>query len=287
MNRTLRTNEAQVIFGSIKLIARKAMLALNEQHLPECYRAVDGIREVIVAAKQTERTLEEELHNDFYVLDRYTDFLSAYADLWNNILSQKFSSSWTSLQDALDLLRLLKRFSQIDIEFFETQLIELEKIYPYNVFFSIGVTVERFDCNICGVDIDTEECPHMRGHLYGGVMAHAIARKIVEVDHVAMVAHPEDKRCVVQYDDTGEQFKLVRYLSELIASGKLQVSGFGLLKFSKRRRPNPEYRKIGRNEPCFCGSGKKFKKCCVSMEYVEGDHVDIIAQPRCIEDVIV
>ena len=25
------------------------------------------------------------------------------------------------------------------------------------------------------------------------------------------------------------------------------------------RRPTP---KIGRNEPCPCGSGKKFKKCC-------------------------
>ncbi|HKG77504.1 MAG TPA: SEC-C metal-binding domain-containing protein, partial [Beijerinckiaceae bacterium] len=20
--------------------------------------------------------------------------------------------------------------------------------------------------------------------------------------------------------------------------------------------------KVGRNDPCFCGSGKKFKKCC-------------------------
>jgi uncharacterized protein YecA (UPF0149 family) len=23
-----------------------------------------------------------------------------------------------------------------------------------------------------------------------------------------------------------------------------------------------EQNKIGRNDPCFCGSGKKFKKCC-------------------------
>ncbi|MGB5261359.1 MAG: SEC-C metal-binding domain-containing protein, partial [Gammaproteobacteria bacterium] len=23
-----------------------------------------------------------------------------------------------------------------------------------------------------------------------------------------------------------------------------------------------ETRKVGRNEPCPCGSGKKFKKCC-------------------------
>lgn len=25
-----------------------------------------------------------------------------------------------------------------------------------------------------------------------------------------------------------------------------------------------ERRKIGRNDPCPCGSGKKFKKCCIS-----------------------
>ena len=27
------------------------------------------------------------------------------------------------------------------------------------------------------------------------------------------------------------------------------------------KRTNP-HRNIGRNDPCFCGSGKKFKKCC-------------------------
>jgi len=24
--------------------------------------------------------------------------------------------------------------------------------------------------------------------------------------------------------------------------------------------------KLGRNDPCFCGSGKKFKRCCMSEE---------------------
>ena len=29
----------------------------------------------------------------------------------------------------------------------------------------------------------------------------------------------------------------------------------------------PEYigKKMSRNEPCFCGSGKKYKKCCGSL----------------------
>jgi preprotein translocase subunit SecA len=30
--------------------------------------------------------------------------------------------------------------------------------------------------------------------------------------------------------------------------------------------PQLERRKIGRNEPCPCGSGKKYKKCCGLLE---------------------
>ena len=28
--------------------------------------------------------------------------------------------------------------------------------------------------------------------------------------------------------------------------------------------------RVGRNEPCPCGSGKKFKHCCFSMEPMDG-----------------
>ncbi len=27
--------------------------------------------------------------------------------------------------------------------------------------------------------------------------------------------------------------------------------------------------KIGRNDPCVCGSGKKYKKCCLSLKQAE------------------
>ena len=32
-------------------------------------------------------------------------------------------------------------------------------------------------------------------------------------------------------------------------------------------KTNPRYikKKIGRNEPCFCGSGKKYKHCCGAL----------------------
>lgn len=31
-----------------------------------------------------------------------------------------------------------------------------------------------------------------------------------------------------------------------------------------------EYKKIGRNDPCACGSGKKYKNCCMNSGKYEG-----------------
>ena len=101
-----------------------------------------------------------------------------------------------------------------------------------------------------------------------------------------MVKHPSDKRCVVVYDDNGKQFKLIRFLSELITTNNLQPFDFGELQFSKKKVKNHEFQKKERNSPCYCGSGKKFKKCCISKEYVDGDHVDIVAKPTSIEEII-
>ncbi|MBL8968949.1 MAG: SEC-C domain-containing protein [Myxococcales bacterium] len=31
-------------------------------------------------------------------------------------------------------------------------------------------------------------------------------------------------------------------------------------------KPAPSQPKVGRNDPCPCGSGKKFKKCCWPLD---------------------
>ena len=33
----------------------------------------------------------------------------------------------------------------------------------------------------------------------------------------------------------------------------------------KKTDPKLAEKKIGRNEPCYCGSGKKYKHCCGSL----------------------
>jgi antitoxin MazE len=41
---------------------------------------------------------------------------------------------------------------------------------------------------------------------------------------------------------------------------------------------NELYVKLSRNDNCFCGSGKKFKKCCIDKKYHQGEHFQLIAK---------
>ncbi len=222
----------------------------------------------------------DEVLNDVYLLNRFINLMDSYSATWMNIAVSKFVDSWSSLQDSLDHLRSVKKFSNGTgiclIDFLENQLIELEKLYPYNVFFSMGASVDLFECSICGKDIDSLECEHIKGELYRGEMAYGTAKGIGSIDHVAMVKHPQDKRCVVKYEDDGPQFEPVIYLAGLLTSNELNPLSFHHLEFSKRREKNPDFKKLPRNEACYCGSGKKFKKCCIDKEYIEFDHIDIV-----------
>ena len=51
---------------------------------------------------------------------------------------------------------------------------------------------------------------------------------------------------------------LIERAAELIPAVVRSIDGF----FKQTRQLGEGGPKLGRNDPCFCGSGKKFKKCC-------------------------
>jgi hypothetical protein len=283
MIKPLHTDLASNIFNSFKSQAKSLLSAVNQFQFLEGQKTVSDLKAFLEKERAVPASTDESYLNDLYVLDRYVDFLADYGALWERIHDQKFGDSWVCLQNALDRLRLLKRFSDIPISFFEVQLTELEKMYPYEIFFSAGMVVEGLACNICGLDIDSDECCHIRGELYSGKMATAIVTKIVKFDHGSLVRNPVDKRCVIQYEDKGHQFNVIRYLSNLLIAKQCLISDCWHLTHSKRQVRNPAYQKVGRNDSCFCGSGKKFKRCCIFKEYVIEDQFRIVREPRSFE----
>lgn len=287
MIKPLSTDLASKVFNSFKPQAKSLLSAFNQFEFTEGQKTVSDLKAYLQKERESPASTQESYLNDLYVLDRYLQFLCSYGALWERIHDQKFADSWVCLQDCLDLLRVLKRFSDIHESFFEVQLTELEKMYPYEIFFSTGMIVEGLECSICGFDVDSDQCSHIRGQLYAGKMASAIVQKVVQIDHGSLVRNPMDKRCVVQYEDTGHQFNVIRYLSNLLIAKQCLISDCWHLTHSKRQMRNPDYQKLGRNDPCYCDSGKKFKRCCISKEYVEQDHVNIVREARSFEAAIV
>lgn len=101
------------------------------------------------------------------------------------------------------------------------------------------------------------------------------------------------ERLMTVYEDMGRQDDVVRVQKELSRENdalregeggestevsvhdnvlsvrtKVRFGGMGMplddLGRSRTTAPQEPQKKVGRNEPCPCGSGKKFKKCCGS-----------------------
>lgn len=67
-----------------------------------------------------------------------------------------------------------------------------------------------------------------------------------------------------EFDDKLDQIspKKIRELQESIVPAVLNLHAYALKQRNKGVRVRREAPKVGRNDPCPCGSGLKYKKCC-------------------------
>ena len=70
----------------------------------------------------------------------------------------------------------------------------IEKIlFPPQTFVSMSMASVKSKCSIC--DEDFTICEHIRGEAYMGVSCTEICTEFKDIHHVAIVDHPDDKRC--------------------------------------------------------------------------------------------
>src|SRR6266446_7627279 len=112
------TAEACNVFEILKREAQPGLIAINEKRFAEARQALSSLRNIVADTKGSVIGAHVDYLNDIFVLERIVEFLLKYVELWEEIINQRFCDSWVSLQDALDLLRLVKRFSHLNIEFF-------------------------------------------------------------------------------------------------------------------------------------------------------------------------
>ena len=94
------------------------------------------------------------------------------------------------------------------------------------------------------------------------------------------LANPEEasKLFETKYEDDEHSSRLLASLFVMLPAAVDSIMAHALEREDERRErllnrrtgpPQPRSStKIGRNEPCPCGSGKKYKKCCLLQEKV-------------------
>lgn len=229
------------------------------------------------------RHQNEELANQQYTVGRYVMFLNTFQRYLALLVKNDYENSWMTLQDCLclaeDVLRFLKDEEQFDIPDILNLLLKYEQLYPYKVFASTEMGILESVCSICGESMLGFECPHIKGNLYWGEVAHEVIKK-VDFQAVALVRNPLDKKCVITISDDKrtekERFQLLDYVVTNIPDLLYNFD----VEEEVTRIKRQQIKVVGRNKMCTCGSGKKFKRCCEMVLYEAHTHYTITVKEK-------
>lgn len=225
-----------------------------------CKELFKVIKELAIARNDEKLANAQVVYKNYFLLFCH---LSSYFRL---LKEHRYKSSWSILQDCFDDIKFVGKFLDVNARKELPDIYELlenyEDLYPYKVFISSEYIISKSHCSICGKSMQSLACPHIKGNLYYGDIAVEIIDEIQEFQAACLVSHPENKRCIIELadDDRSENEQFAK-LDQYIALGQSFLQKF-TIKTVIENRERKDIIKVGRNQPCSCGSGIKFKKCC-------------------------
>lgn len=225
-----------------------------------CKELFNVIKEKAVAENDEKLANAQLIYNNYFLLFCH---LASYFKL---LKERKYKLSWNVLQDCFDDIKFVGKYLKVDARKELPEIYALlenyEELYPYKLFVSSEYIISKSHCSICGKSMQSLACPHIKGNLYNGEIAREIIDEIQEFQAACLVSHPEDKRCIIELsDDNREEKEKFAKFDQYIALNQPFLQKFSI-KTVIENRERKDIIKVGRNQPCSCGSGIKFKKCC-------------------------
>lgn len=194
-----------------------------------------------------------------------------FVNAFNLLKNKSYYQAWCQLERIeITLHSLKKHFTYDKKQYFiwhiEKSVKNLQVLYPYRLFASSEILKKKKKCSVCNKEISIRNsCGHIVGEIYDGEMCHRIVTE-AQILGISLVENPGNKYSVMFLKDekTDEQidqynYDTIDYLFEHITS----PYEFWDLEVSQRETKKEDYGIVGRNDPCPCNSGKKFKKCCM------------------------
>ncbi|WP_201617637.1 hypothetical protein [Psychrobacter urativorans] len=178
---------------------------LQRKKVLDCENYLEVIKQYKYQAIGRENEYEA---NQLFHMQCMINALRSYLFMWIQLKEGEFQKSWTSLVDVQEYTAIaLKTNDYEGVRIFEARLISAEKsLFPnWNRYNSCGFIETIGECSIChNLFFD---CEHIENAIYMGSLCERINRKVVEINHVALVENPRDRRCIFTNisDDDGNE----------------------------------------------------------------------------------
>ena len=199
-------------------------------------------------------------------------FFTAITDLKNKNYEDawlKFDNIDIKLGNLENNFDIYQENDKYNLVFIGRIIKEYQKLFPYRYFSSRESIIKTEKCSICGKEISLRHsCGHKVGKLYMGELCSRIVVDM-ELKAIAIVTDPFDKYAILKIEGKEYNYCMLEKLMTLIND---PYDDF-YVEVTKIKKPN--YKKIGRNSMCPCGSGKKYKKCHLDTKDELMEHYNI------------
>lgn len=216
---------------------------------------------------------DEKNANYFWCLREIFNIQKGFVSAIEDLNSKKFEEAWI-LFEKIDIeignqeqnFDVFQEKDKYQIVFIKRIISEYQKLFPYQYFFSRENIIKREECSICGKVISLRNsCGHKPGKLYMGELCSRIVTDM-ELKGISIVTDPFDKYTYLQLPGKEYNYGMIEALMQKLSS---PYDDFYIETVKIKKS---EYKKVQRNSLCPCGSGKKYKKCCLGTVRELMDH---------------
>lgn len=216
---------------------------------------------------------DEKNANYFWCLREIFNIQKGFVSAIEDLNSKKFEEAWILFEKIdIEIGNLEQNFDvfqekdKYQIVFIKRIISEYQKLFPYQYFFSRENIIKREECSICGKVISLRNsCGHKPGKLYMGELCSRIVTDM-ELKGISIVTDPFDKYTYLQLPGKEYNYGMIEALMQKLSS---PYDDFYIETVKIKKS---EYKKVQRNSLCPCGSGKKYKKCCLGTVRELMDH---------------
>ncbi len=228
---------------------------------------------------------DQETAKQVWCYEKIANIQHTYLSAFSKMKEEGYYDAWCLLERVEIELNSLMRHYVVDgddiyqLKFIEKHTEQFQTLFPYKLFLSPAYLYIEKKCSICDKIVSIREpCGHKKGEIYNGEECLHVITKF-EILEVSIVPNPVQKYSVLFLKDSETNEQIDHYDYSLV---KYAIDGLRNpfdpwdVRWTKIRQPHSLFQHVDRNDKCPCGSGKKYRKCCLKKSGVLRPHVEFL-----------